>query len=219
MKKRNAKDKGMKKMSKDKRRKGQVRTLDSSIPRPLDSLRPFEVAPDQLCWQCTLGELKFDTTDDLPVTSGIIGQPRAVDALNMALEIESVGYNVFVSGRVGTGRTTTVRMLLESTKARPRELDDKCYVNNFRDPDQPRLLRLPAGKGHEFRRDMDAFVEFLIKKGMAPENLSAAGYADTQPVAGNLSEDGRAQNRRIEIVLQPNLDELPDLSSLEKMIE
>jgi chemotaxis protein MotB len=64
-----------------------------------------------------------------------------------------------------------------------------------------------------------AVVEFLIEKGMKPENLSAAGYADTQPVAGNLSEEGRAQNRRIEIVLQPNLDELPDLSSLEKMLD
>lgn len=64
-----------------------------------------------------------------------------------------------------------------------------------------------------------AVVEFLIEKGMAAENLSAAGYADTQPVAGNLSEEGRAQNRRIEIVLQPSLDELPDLSSLEKMID
>jgi chemotaxis protein MotB len=64
-----------------------------------------------------------------------------------------------------------------------------------------------------------AVVEFLIDKGMAAENLSAAGYADTQPVAGNLSEDGRAQNRRIEIVLQPNLDELPDLSSLDKMLD
>jgi len=62
-------------------------------------------------------------------------------------------------------------------------------------------------------------VEFLIDKGMAAENLSAAGYADTQPVAGNLTEEGRAQNRRIEIVLQPNLDELPDLSSLEKMTD
>jgi ATP-dependent Lon protease len=187
----------MKKMSKDKRRKGQVRTLDSSIPRPLDSLRPFEVAPDQLCWQCTLGELKFDTTDDLPVTSGIIGQPRAVDALNMALEIESVGYNVFVSGRVGTGRTTTVRMLLESTKARPRELDDKCYVNNFRDPDQPRLLRLPAGKGHEFRRDMDAFVEFLIKN--IPMLLESDTYQQRrQGIVDGFKERGVARVRDFE---------------------
>lgn len=64
-----------------------------------------------------------------------------------------------------------------------------------------------------------AVVVHLIENGMKPENVSAAGYAETQPVAGNLTEEGRAQNRRIEIVLQPNLDELPDLSSLESMLD
>jgi chemotaxis protein MotB len=57
-------------------------------------------------------------------------------------------------------------------------------------------------------------ARFLIEQGMSADRISAAGYADTQPVASNSSPDGRAQNRRIEIVLMPNLDELPDLSSL-----
>jgi len=141
------------------------RSRKAPVPPKAGPLKPdsFEVPPDKLTWTCRMEHLKFDTTDDLPETSGIIGQPRAVDALNMALEIESVGYNVFVSGPVGTGRTTTVKNLLESTRGRPRELDDKCYVNNFRDPDQPRLLRLHAGHGHQFRRDMDEFIDFLVK--------------------------------------------------------
>jgi chemotaxis protein MotB len=63
-----------------------------------------------------------------------------------------------------------------------------------------------------------AVVQHLIKNGVASTNLSAAGYGDTQPVASNDTKEGRAQNRRIEIVLQPNLDELPDLSALENMI-
>ena len=147
----------------DKGIKAGSRILDPLIPRSLDPSLRFEIAPDRLCWHCTLDNLTFDTTDDITVSSEIVGQRRAVDALNTALEIESVGYNVFVSGRVGTGRTTTVRKLLESTKTRPRELDDKCYVNNFRDPYQPRLLRLPAGKGQEFRRCMDEFIEYLVK--------------------------------------------------------
>ncbi len=57
-------------------------------------------------------------------------------------------------------------------------------------------------------------ARFLIEQGMGADRISAAGYADTQPVASNSSAEGRAQNRRIEIVLMPNLDELPDLSSL-----
>ncbi len=63
-----------------------------------------------------------------------------------------------------------------------------------------------------------AVVRHLIDSGMNAKNLSAAGYGETQPVADNSTGEGRAQNRRIEIVLQPNLDELPDLSSLEKMM-
>jgi chemotaxis protein MotB len=57
-------------------------------------------------------------------------------------------------------------------------------------------------------------TKFLSEKGVDPTRVSAAGYADTQPVASNTEPDGRQQNRRIEIVLMPNLDELPDLSSL-----
>jgi chemotaxis protein MotB len=59
-------------------------------------------------------------------------------------------------------------------------------------------------------------ARFLAENGVPEVRLSAAGYADTQPVASNDTPEGRAQNRRIEIVLQPNLDELPDLSSLEQ---
>ena len=60
-----------------------------------------------------------------------------------------------------------------------------------------------------------AVVRFLADHGLSPERLAAAGYADTQPVASNADDEGRAQNRRIEIIVLPNLDELPDLSGLE----
>ncbi len=63
-----------------------------------------------------------------------------------------------------------------------------------------------------------AVVKHLIDNGVESKNLSAAGYGDTQPAASNETVEGKAQNRRIEIVLQPNLDELPDLSALENMI-
>ncbi|MFH1435834.1 MAG: OmpA family protein [Pseudomonadota bacterium] len=62
-------------------------------------------------------------------------------------------------------------------------------------------------------------VEFLQANGVAPTTLSAAGYSEYQPTAGNDSDDGKTQNRRIEITLMPNLDELPDLSDLEKELE
>jgi lon-related putative ATP-dependent protease len=134
----------------------------------------LEVPSEKLCWHCSLSHLKFETTDEVRPSDAIIGQRRAVDALNLALEIEAVGYNVFVSGRVGTGRTTTVRKLLESAGGRARELDDKCYANNFRDPDQPRLLRLPAGRGREFKQDMDMVIDFLAKN--VPLSFESEAY-------------------------------------------
>ncbi len=82
---------------------------------------------------------------------------------------------------------------------------------------------VPLGKGSKFKSNWDlsaaravAVVEFMQQMGVSPEQLSAAGYSEYQPAASNDSEDGKAQNRRIEITLMPNLDELPDLTDLEK---
>lgn len=61
-------------------------------------------------------------------------------------------------------------------------------------------------------------VKFLQSHGVPPESLSAAGYSQYQPVADNSTLDGKAANRRIEIILMPNLEELPDLSDLEKIL-
>lgn len=62
-------------------------------------------------------------------------------------------------------------------------------------------------------------AKFLAENGLPADRLAAAGYADTEPVASNETDEGRAQNRRIEIVLMPNVEELPDLSELEEELE
>lgn len=81
---------------------------------------------------------------------------------------------------------------------------------------------VPVGRRSRFSSNWElsaargvAVVRFLAEHGMSPERLAAAGYAETQPVSSNDSDEGRAQNRRIEIIVLPNLDELPDLSGLE----
>jgi chemotaxis protein MotB len=62
-------------------------------------------------------------------------------------------------------------------------------------------------------------VTFMQEQGVNPINLSAAGYSEYQPEASNETQEGKAQNRRIEIVLMPNLSELPNMSALEDMLE
>jgi ATP-dependent Lon protease len=93
----------------------------------------------------------------------IIGQERALKAIRLGLEMESLGYNIFVVGLVGTGRNTTIKCLLEEIDKAGKIPDDICYVNNFKDPDQPRCVCLPAGQGKAFKKDMDDLIESLKK--------------------------------------------------------
>ncbi len=74
--------------------------------------------------------------------------------------------------------------------------------------------RFPSNWELSGARSIDV-TQLLIEYGVPGDRVSAAAYADTQPVADNDTPEGRALNRRIEIALQPNLDELPDLSSFE----
>ena len=125
--------------------------------------KKFEtVSPDKLRWTCDPKML--DTVDDesLRICPDIIGQRRAVNALRLGFDIESHGYNIFVNGLVGTGRKTAINCLLEETRRIKRIPDDKLVVFNFKNPDKPRLIRLPAGQGKTFKKDMDDFIEYLV---------------------------------------------------------
>ncbi len=121
-----------------------------------------EVTVEKLRWRCDPDSLGFETTDDIEVCEKIIGQERAVKAIQMGLNIKSKGYNIFATGLAGTGRTTTIKYLLKELKERKKETpDDKCYVNNFKNPDMPRVISLLAGRGREFKSDMERLVDSL----------------------------------------------------------
>lgn len=156
-----------------------------------------ELGPDELYWRCDTSDWEFATTADIKLAQTIVGQQRAVNALLLGLEINSAGYNVFVSGPVGTGRTTTVRQLLERTRTRPVELDDKLYVTNFRDPDSPCLLRLRPGAGRRFKQAMDEFIEYLVKS--VPLAYESEAYQrQRQEVIDGFKERGGARVREFE---------------------
>ncbi|UCC11235.1 MAG: AAA family ATPase, partial [candidate division WOR-3 bacterium] len=133
-----------------------------------------KLKPSELRWQCDPKFLKFKNVDELRICEGIIGQPRAMDAIQLGLNVKYPGYNVFITGPVGTGRTTAVTKLLEEIEVKKDALYDMMYVNNFRNPDMPRLLRLPAGKGMRFKNDMEAFINNL--KGNIPQVFSSEEY-------------------------------------------
>ncbi len=169
------------------------------------SLLRYRVAPSRLRWNCPLRCLNFKTTNEIKLTEAvrteskcdIVGQRRAIDALALGLEIETTGYNIFVTGPVGTGRTTTVKQMLERFATEQRKLDDKCYVNNFKDPDQPLLLRFPAGQGHNFRREMNQFIKYLVKN--IPMQFESDTYQHSRAEIVDLfKERGSAQVREFE---------------------
>ncbi len=162
----------------------------------------LRVAPDKLRWRCPAKCFDFKTTDDIKPGSPrsrctIVGQDRAVEALELGLEIRATGYNIFVTGPIGTGRTTTVRQMLAEIDDRQRELDDKCYVNNFKDPDQPTLLRLPPGLGHEFSRNMDELIAHLVKN--VPLQFESDSYQQRRDeIVERFKEQGSVKVREFE---------------------
>ncbi len=122
-----------------------------------------EVPVNQLRWHCDLGKADFTTTDDLDPCNRILGQERALKALELGLEMEYLGYNLFITGKSGTGRNTTIKKLLKDRKREDVIFDDKCYVHNFKDPDMPRAISLSAGNGNQFKKDMANLVDTLKK--------------------------------------------------------
>ena len=88
----------------------------------------------------------------------MIGQPRAIDAVEFGLEVETAGYNLFVAGVSGSGRATIVRDSLERFAASRPPPEDWVYVHDFRQPDRPNAIRLPAGGGSTFAQEMTEFV-------------------------------------------------------------
>jgi len=120
-----------------------------------------ELKPDDLYRACDPAQLEFETTDDLEDLVGVVGQQRALDAIQVGVGIKHFGYNLFVLGPVGAGKRTIVEQYLRKQAESETTPADWCYVHNFADPQKPDVIALPAGLGKELRGDMEALVEEL----------------------------------------------------------
>ncbi len=137
-----------------------------------------EVPVDKLRWRLDPATLPFKSTDDLEPLDEIVGQKRAVEAFKFGMGIDSQGYNVFVTGMPGTGRMSTVRKMLEEISKKERVPDDLCYINNFKNPETPILLRLLGGEGADFKKNVHNFVELLKKQ--IPMIFESQEYVNTK---------------------------------------
>ena len=120
--------------------------------------KPYELQYTQLKNGCAPEEFSFQTTAELAPLEGIIGQERAVKAFDFGLAVKIRGYNIYMSGPSGTGKTTYARRSTEALAVTEPVPADWCYVHNFQDPKRPMALSFPAGKGRTFRDDMGKLV-------------------------------------------------------------
>ncbi len=120
-----------------------------------------ELKAEQLQKTIDIHQFDFQSTQELPELEDVIGQDRAVKAVEFGIGINSPGYHMYALGPSGTGKTTLIQDFLKRKSKEQPVPDDWCYVNNFSETDKPKALRLPAGMGCQFEEDMDSLVDEL----------------------------------------------------------
>ena len=136
----------------------------------------YRIPVEKLRWSYLhTGELNFcESSRDVPPLQGIIGQDRAVKSMDFGLGMAVPGYNIFVSGPPGTGKSTYVQTVVSRLAEKGNTPDDWCYIYNFTDRDKPIAVSLPAGQGKIFRNDMTEFVEDM--RSLIPKTFESSDY-------------------------------------------
>ena len=118
-----------------------------------------ELSYTQLKKSCDPASFKFKTTKELEPFTGTIGQARGIKAMEFGLNIDIKGYNLYLEGPTGIGKTIYARNKLEAIAKTKPVPDDWCYVYNFENPNEPIAISLPVKMGKEFTNDMTQFIE------------------------------------------------------------
>ncbi len=116
---------------------------------------------EEVRWACDPGQFDFETTEALGSSEPFLGQKRALRALQFGAQANNPGFNVFVVGQHGTGRTSMSRQFLERLGVTRRTPPDYCYVHDFDNGGEAHALKLPPGVGVQLRDGMAALVKEL----------------------------------------------------------
>lgn len=134
----------------------------------------LKLTPEQLRWSCDPAQFDFATTAEIPELEVTIGQERALKSIDFGLGMRESGFNLYLTGEVGTGRTSTIKNILRKRAKGEPTPPDWCYVNNFKDPGVPLSLSLPAGLGSGLVEDMKELLEGI--KADIPKALDSKEY-------------------------------------------
>ena len=112
---------------------------------------------------CNKDMLHFETTQELDSISTGVGQERGIKALEFGLQVDIKGYNLYVEGPSGVGKTMYTKNYLDQIATKKKVPNDWCYIYNFQNPNEPIAVALPAGQGKEFKESMDGFIQEVKK--------------------------------------------------------
>ena len=121
-------------------------------------MKKKELSYKDLKATCDPSIFAFDTTAELePITTGI-GQDRGIEALQFGVNVDVKGYNIYLEGPTGVGKTMYTKNYLDSIAKKKKAPSDWCYIYNFDNPNEPVAVQLHAGQGIEFKETMDRFI-------------------------------------------------------------
>ncbi|MBI4400848.1 MAG: AAA family ATPase, partial [Nitrospirae bacterium] len=136
--------------------------------------------------------LGFKDTSELAPLEEPIGQERAVEALEFGLRMQSPGFNIYVSGPIGSGKWSIAKEMVKRLARSAPSPVDWCYVNNFQDPSRPRCLSFPAAQGRAFKQAMATLVEGLRRD--IPKIFESTTYLEAK---AKIVEDTEARKKAL----------------------
>lgn len=134
----------------------------------------FKLKPEELTSIYKMEDLAFETTKEVNPLKGIIGQQRGTEALSFGLKMKKKGYNIYVTGIGGTGRSSFTNSITKEFAAKKSVPSDWAYVYNFKKKESPKALSLAPGKGKKFKEDVEDTIENLKK--LIPESFKGMEY-------------------------------------------
>jgi predicted ATP-dependent protease len=193
-------------------------------------IEKYKVPVDKLRWECDPKIFDFECTKDLAPLGEFIGQERATRAVEFGLNMVNSGYNIYVAGLTGTGKTSMVKAYIErvikerENSGNTSALEDWCYLYNFKEPDCPQIAGLPQGKGKAFRDEISNLLD-KIRRGLG-QAFSSEEYknqrkktvevaqAEQQKIFEEISSEARQQGFVLEMtpsgpLLIPMKDDRP----------
>lgn len=178
-------------------------------------IEKYEVPKNKLCWRCDPNTFEFESTKELTPLREFVGQDRAIRAIEFGLSMNRDGYNIYVSGLTGTGKTSAVKAqidkLLEEKQALKQVSQpvDWCYVYNFAAPERPQIVSLPQGRGKVFRDQMNSLLQRIreeLAKAFSSEEYKAekrkimeASQSEQQKLFEEVGEKARREGFKFQM--------------------